>query len=344
LYLSVKDKAGNISNTKTVIVKDKTAPKVPTVNTVSDKSNVVYGKTEAKAYVTITIGSKKYPVKRADSKGNYKVTISKQKAGSKISVKAADAAKNVSSTKTVTVLDKTAPSVPTVNPVADNVKEVSGKTEAYAYITVTIGTKKYPVKRADVKGNYKVTILQQKAGNKISVKAADAAKNVSSTKTVTVLDKTAPSVSTVNPVADNVKEVSGKTEAFAYITVKIGSWNSKATQADKYGNYKVTIPQQKAGIKVDVTANDKAGNVSKAKSVVVIDKTAPVVNGVSDKATYNQKVIITFNEGTATIDGTALKSGTAVDAKGIHTVVVTDAAGNKTTVVFTIDIPDLVTP
>ncbi|NJP58738.1 hypothetical protein HCN81_24735, partial [Salmonella enterica subsp. enterica serovar Typhimurium] len=47
------------------------------------------------------------------------------------------------------------------------------------------------------------------------------------------------------------------------------------TKADIKCNYKVTIPVQKAGTKEIVTAKDAAGNVSVAKSVIVIDKTAP---------------------------------------------------------------------
>jgi hypothetical protein len=46
---------------------------------------------------------------------------------------------------------------------------------------------------------------------------------------------------------------------------------------------------------------------------------------------------ITFNEGTATLNGGAFTSGSVVFAEGGYTLVVTDAASNVTTVAFTID-------
>jgi hypothetical protein len=69
--------------------------------------------------------------------------------------------------------------------------------------------------------------------------------------------------------------------------------------------------------------------------VFTIDKTAPVVTGVSN-GTFNMDVTISFNEGTATLDGNVVTTGTFVSEEGDHTLVVTDAAKNKTTVVFTI--------
>ncbi|MFP5106283.1 S8 family serine peptidase [Neobacillus sp. C211] len=59
--------------------------------------------------------------------------------------------------------------------------------------------------------------------------------------------------------------------------------------------------------------------------------------GVENNGHYNKDVIITFNEATATLDGKAFTSGTAVTREGNHTLVVTDASGNETTVKFTID-------
>jgi hypothetical protein len=60
------------------------------------------------------------------------------------------------------------------------------------------------------------------------------------------------------------------------------------------------------------------------------------VTGVSNAVTYEQDVTISFNEGIATLDGKVVTTGTVVSEDGEHTLVVTDAAGNKTTVIFTI--------
>ncbi|WP_084552513.1 Ig-like domain-containing protein [Bacillus cihuensis] len=67
------------------------------------------------------------------------------------------------------------------------------------------------------------------------------------------------------------------------------------------------------------------------------DTTAPIVSGVENNRFYNYNVTITFNEGTAKLDGKKFASGTKVTAEGSYTLVVTDEAGNVTTIQFTID-------
>jgi hypothetical protein len=86
------------------------------------------------------------------------------------------------------------------------------------------------------------------------------------------------------------------------------------------------------------TATDTAGNTStKTVTLTNIDKTPPVVSGVTNGGAYNVNVSPSFNEGTATLDSSSFTTDTFVSAEGNHTLVVTDAAGNTTTVSFTID-------
>jgi hypothetical protein len=92
----------------------------------------------------------------------------------------------------------------------------------------------------------------------------------------------------------------------------------------------------------DFIATDTAGNKT-TKSVTInnIDKTAPVVTGVSNNTTYYTSKTITFNEGTAKLDGYSFISGSRVSTSASHTLVVTDTAGNVTTVNFGISIPSV---
>lgn len=69
----------------------------------------------------------------------------------------------------------------------------------------------------------------------------------------------------------------------------------------------------------------------------VIDKTPPVVSGVAEGGVYREARKITFNEGSALLDGDSFAAGGTVDAEGPHTLVVTDEAGNRVTIHFTID-------
>jgi Listeria/Bacterioides repeat len=84
-----------------------------------------------------------------------------------------------------------------------------------------------------------------------------------------------------------------------------------------------------------LVVTDTAGNT--ATVVFTIDKTVPVVLGISNNGVYTTNKTITFNEGTAALDGTAFVSGTTVSKEGKHSLVVTDAAGNSTTVEFVLD-------
>ncbi|WP_369435940.1 S-layer homology domain-containing protein [Lysinibacillus fusiformis] len=84
-----------------------------------------------------------------------------------------------------------------------------------------------------------------------------------------------------------------------------------------------------------LVVTDSAGNVTTVN--FAIDKTAPIVTGVTNGGTYKDKVTVGFNEGTATLNGAAFASGTEIDQDGNYTLVVTDTAGHVTTVNFTID-------
>ncbi|MDR7078865.1 chemotaxis protein CheY-P-specific phosphatase CheC [Neobacillus niacini] len=286
--VNAKDSSGNISKSTVLTVQDGTAPEAPTVNMVSDQSTVVTGKTEVGATVSVATGTTKYTSQPANGDGDYSVTIPKQKAGTELTLTAKDAADNVSLGKTVIVVDKTAPAAPTVSTVSDQTTVVTGKTEVGATVTVAIGTTKYTSQPAGSEGNYSVIIPKQKAGTKLTVSSKDIAGNVSTAIVATVVDKTAPAVPTVNTVSDQTTVVTGKTEAGATVTVAIGTTKYTSKPAGSEGNYSVTIPKQKAGTKLTVTSKDIAGNVSTAKSVTMVDKTAPIVptvNTISDQTT-----------------------------------------------------------
>ena len=71
--------------------------------------------------------------------------------------------------------------------------------------------------------------------------------------------------------------------------------------------------------------------------ITITDKVAPEVTGIIDGGLYNVNKKITFNEGTATLNNTVFKSNSSVSAEGTYILVVTDVAGNVTTIRFAID-------
>ncbi|EGG33696.1 tail fiber protein [Paenibacillus sp. HGF5] len=74
-----------------------------------------------------------------------------------------------------------------------------------------------------------------------------------------------------------------------------------------------------------------------------IDQTAPLVSGVADGGQYDRELQIFFNEGSATLNQQAFQSGDRVNTEGEFDLVVTDRAGNKAEVRFSIYFPKTVT-
>ncbi|NGY80314.1 hypothetical protein F6Y02_39605 (plasmid) [Bacillus megaterium] len=64
--------------------------------------------------------------------------------------------------------------------------------------------------------------------------------------------------------------VTGTTEVSAKITIKVGKTIIGNGVADKTGKFKITIPKQKTGIKLSITAKDVANNESLVRSITVV--------------------------------------------------------------------------
>ena len=309
--------------TKRIEINKVPIPVQPSVNQVSDASTKITGTAPTDSKVSIT-DKKNLTLSTIAKDGKFSVDLkTKLKAGSKLYVAVTDPKTGlVSEATTITVTDKTPPSLPSINAVSDKSTAVTGKTEAGTKVTVKVGSKTLGTATSDSKGNYTVKIKQQKAGTSLSVTATDRAGNTSKAKTIKVADKTAPSAPSVNAVSDKSTAVTGKTEAGATVTVKADSKTLGTATANSKGNYTIKIKKQKAGTSLSVTARDKAGNISKAKAVKVSDKTAPSAPSVNPVKIGSTKVTgkteagakITVKAGSKTL-GTATANN-----KGNYTV------------------------
>jgi len=187
LYVTATSKAKKESKGTKIVVKDDMPPAAPKVNSASNKSTVITGKTVAGLEVKIKNSSKKVIASgNANSKGDFKITIKKQKAGTALYVTATSKAKKESKATKLVIKDKIPPNAPKVNAVTTNDTVIKGKTEALATVTVKHKGKRIGTKKADSKGNYKVTIKKQKANTVLYVTAKDKASNTSKATKVTV--------------------------------------------------------------------------------------------------------------------------------------------------------------
>ncbi|MDZ5471471.1 Ig-like domain-containing protein [Bacillus sp. 31A1R] len=275
----VSTSVNGMKTSKEVIVEDLTPPDAPMVDIITDQSNMITGNTEASAYIQLYINSIEVAAITADEKGSFSIPIAIQKAGTVIQLTAKDQVGNISMPTKVIVKDITPPSLPQVNNVTNKANSISGKTERFASVTAKIGTKTYTTS-VNENGNFSLSIPVQNSGTSISITAKDLAGNVSETKMIKVT-RVAPNIPVVNTVSNKSTSITGKTEKYAIISIKIGT-KTYSGKADRYGNYKVSIPVQNSGTSFTVTAKDSGGKISYGKvgKVVRIAPDIPVVNTV----------------------------------------------------------------
>ena len=86
----------------------------------------------------------------------------------------------------------------------------------------------------------------------------------------------------------------------------------------------------------DALGNATTGDIL---STIILDTTAPTYTGVIDNQTYTTTVQVQFNDTNiswATLNGNAYISGTPITANNSYTLIISDLAGNTTTVHFQI--------
>ncbi|PEL08226.1 Ig-like domain-containing protein [Bacillus sp. AFS017336] len=338
------DKTTKEFTIKVLKQEDHVAPAVPVINPIGDNDTLLTGKAEVGATITVNDGNTEIGSGKADSNGIFVIQVGKQAAGTILTVTAKDLAGNVSEASQTTVLDRTAPPTLVINPIGDNAVVLTGKTEANATVTVKAGNNVVGTGKADSDGYYQVQVGKQTAGTVLSVTAKDEAGNESNVFDTVVLDGTAPTVPVINPISDKDITLTGKTEANATITVKIGTNVIATGKADSNGSYKIQVGKLNAGTILSVTAKDQAGNESGSGKTTVLDKTAPtvpVINVVDDndvtvsgKAEANATITVkngtkVIGTGKADSKGTFKVSVSKQKAGSVLYVTAKDAAGNE---------------
>ena len=165
LTVSVQGANGNLS--VSTIVLDRTAPNAPIINTVDNNDHFVTGKAEANSTIIIKKLNSVIGIGKADTKGSYHIKVSKQKAGTVLTVVAKDEAGNQSAASITKVLDRTAPNTPVISSLivsAKNGVEIKGKAEANSTIVVTIGNNHVVKVKVTSKGTFIVKLPKQRKG------------------------------------------------------------------------------------------------------------------------------------------------------------------------------------
>jgi hypothetical protein len=180
----------------------------------------------------------------------------------------------------------------------------------------------------------------------ITVKVVDRSGNESTITRTVHLDKSAPTTQdgllersfevqggaliSIQPTGDSTDSV---WLAPLGTTVFIEGSTMKKVSGDKTS---ITAPSQEGEYRLYVI--DRSGNISEpSRAAVIVDNTGPTVGGVEAGKTYKVYPEITFTEGTATLNGKPAVSGVVADKNGTYELIVTDIAGNRTVIHFTVD-------
>nr|WP_256834456.1 DUF4347 domain-containing protein [Pseudomonas oleovorans] len=368
------DAAGNVSSATTqTLVIDTTAPTTPAVTSpalTNALAPVLSGTAEADSTVTVTIGGATYTTVASGGAWSLDLATATPAAGSlaldtnganPVSITATDTAGNVSSATTQTlVIDTTAPTTPAVtSPTLTNAPTpmLSGTAEASSTVTVTSGGATYTTVASGGTWSLDLATATPAAGslalntngaNPISVTATDAAGNVSSAGSQTlVIDTTAPTTPAVtSPALTNALApvLSGTAEAGSTVTVTIGGATYTTVASGGAWSLDLTTATPAAGSlalntnganPVSVTATDAAGNVSSAGSqTLVIDTTAPTTPAVTSPTLTNAPAPMlsgTAEAGstvTVTIGGATYTSVASGGAWSLDLATATPAAGS----------------
>ncbi|MEG0383931.1 MAG: S-layer homology domain-containing protein [Solibacillus sp.] len=131
----------------------------------------------------------------------------------------------------------------------------------------------------------------------------------------------------------NAPVVSGVTEGISYNSSQTITFNEGIATLNGHSFASGTSVNEEDNYTLIVT--DYAGNATIIE--FTIDKTVPIVSGVAEGVSYYSPQTITFNEGTAKLNGNSFVSGSSVNEEGSYTLIVTDDAGNSITITFSIN-------
>jgi hypothetical protein len=269
LLVKATDKAGNVSEVVSVIVKDTKAPASPSVNPVLEKDTNVTGEAEPGSVVEVKVNGSVIGSNAAEENGQYSVEIPAQKPGTALVITATDQGGNTSEPVTIYVQDATAPLKPEVGTVTDHDTLVTGVAEPDSDILVKVNGVKIGSGTAGQDGKFAIEIPVQQAGTKLAITATDKAGNESEITIIVVEDTTIPEKPIVKVVTNHDTAVTGEAEPGSTVEVSI---NGKVVGTDTTGTdgkFSVDISAQKVGTVISIIVIDQAKNRSETTTVVV---------------------------------------------------------------------------
>ncbi|MBS2970724.1 S8 family serine peptidase [Metabacillus sp. KIGAM252] len=264
LEVKITDSRGNESKAVSITVVDRTPPDKPVVFEVNDQQLQVAGTAEPNAAIEVKIDGDILYNGKVKANGYFTASLPKYSAGTTVQVTVIDEAGNRSETVNSAIMDRTPPAKPSVSPISDTSKTISGKGEPGVYVGILSNNKFVFGTYIPRSGSFSFAINPYKAGTALTIVSMDESYNLSGAVKLTVQDKTPPRL-TVNQATYKAKAITGKTEPGAIIQLKTRNRIIGKGKVDSKGNYIIPIKPQKKGTSFTIKAADSAGNYRTAE-------------------------------------------------------------------------------
>jgi len=276
--------------------------KKPSVKSYTNRKTKIEGSAEPGCTIEIKTSAKTYTTV-VDTNGRFVYALPSQKSGTKLTLKAVNKAKNLTSEEVVVTVKRTGPNRPQVEGIFNNLDQVRGKlndTDANVFAIIEdqvyVGNEKtaelfkkcttfqkpdiqYTVNVTDVRVDsenvYQLTVPVQKIGTSISIYTVDHISRSSMANTVKVQDA-APNPPVVYDLtcADNRIEgvvTSSKANTVFTVYVSVNDENF-VVKSDKTGYFFVDVDPSmlKAGTEVRVMAKDTVKNINRSSYTTLV--------------------------------------------------------------------------
>jgi YD repeat-containing protein len=350
------DAAGNSSTITRTVRKDATAPTLsissPIDGTTTNESTIlVEGTVYDSTAVTVTINGTTVSTSPA---GAFSYPFSLVEGTNVITVIATDAAGNSTTVSRTVHRSSVPPAITVTSPLNGTITNqsavtVSGTVTSTNTVLLTVNGASVTIGTG---GSFSTSITLVEGTNTITISATDGAGNTSSVVRTVYKDSIPPSISLTQPTqgfvtAQSSVTVQGLVSDSTAVTVTA---NGIPVSVGTGGAFSSAVSLTEGRNTITVVATDAAGNSSTVTRTVIKDSTPPAltVSSPADGSVTNQPsttvsgtvldsttVALTINGVSTAIgsNGTFSSSLALIEGTNAITLVATDAAGNKTTVV-----------
>lgn len=235
------------------------------INSINKDSTKVSGNVGvSNASVTIYNGKNKIGSGKTSSNGSFNISIKKQRAGSKLTIKLSKEGYNNYSSN-VNVLNKF--STFSIDDVKPSQTKITGKGTSNATVTAYVGNKKIGQSTVNKNGKYSISISSKSVNTVITVEIKKSG-YVTDKKQIKVLN--AFKNFTINNINKNSKQMKGNGTSGASVSAYVGNTKIGSSKVASNGTYSINIPKTAAG-KTVVVKMSKSGYKTIEKSIKVLN-------------------------------------------------------------------------